>query len=105
MWWNTFFKKDIHKLTWITDINGSRSLLDFIIVQECDRNSLLDVNVYWEAGGGISDYHLVEEKIRSFRRLYEADTRENIGEKVGGVKDKYSRLKEAVLEATWNSVE
>ena len=38
---NTFFeKKDIHKFTLVSEINNSKSLVDFIMVYECDRNKL-----------------------------------------------------------------
>ena len=40
-------EKDIHKFTWI-----SGSLVDYIIVQEYDRNILLDLNLYRGGGAG-----------------------------------------------------
>ena len=38
---NTFIgKKDIHKFTWVSGVDDRKSLLDFIVVQEEDRNKL-----------------------------------------------------------------
>ena len=38
------------------------------MVQEEERNKLLDVNVLRGAGGGISDHHLAIAKIRCLKR-------------------------------------
>ena len=54
-----FEKKDIHNFTWPSGVGDRKSLLDFIVVQEEDRNKLLDVNVLSGAGGGLSDHLLV----------------------------------------------
>ena len=62
---NTLFEKnEIHKFTWLSGMDGRKSLLDLILVQEEDRNKLLDVNVFRGAGGGISDHYLVLVKIK-----------------------------------------
>ena len=42
-WGNTFVeKKDIHKFTWVNGVGDRNRLLDFIVVQEEERNKLLD---------------------------------------------------------------
>ena len=49
-------------------VNHKR-LLDLLVVQEEERNKLLDVNVLTgEGGGGVSDHHLVVAKIRCLKR-------------------------------------
>ena len=63
-----FEKKDIHRFTWASGVDGRKSLLYFIVVQEEERNKPLDVNVLRVAGGGISDHHLVIAKIRCLKR-------------------------------------
>ena len=66
---NTFFeKKGIHKITWVSGVDDRKSLLDLIVVQEEEKNKLLDVNVLRGAGGGISDHHLVIAKVRCLKR-------------------------------------
>ena len=65
---NKFFeKKNIHKFVWVNGVDHRKSLLDFIVVQEEERNKLLEVNVLRGAGGEISDHHSVIAKIRCFR--------------------------------------
>ena len=64
----SFEKKDIHKSTWVSGVDDRKSLLDFIVVQEENRNKLLDVNVLRDAGERISDHHLVIAKIRYLKR-------------------------------------
>ena len=55
---NTYFKKkNIHKFTWVSGVNNRKSLLDFIVVQEEERNKLFDINVLRGAGGGILNHH------------------------------------------------
>ena len=62
---NTWFKKrDIHKYTWVSGVNGDRALLDFVCVKVGDRKRLIDVNVLRGAAGGVSDHYLVETKLR-----------------------------------------
>ena len=70
MWkYCTFFEKNyINKLTWVSGVNDLKSLLDLIVVQEEDRNKILDVNVLQEAERGISDHHLMIIKMRSLSR-------------------------------------
>ena len=66
---NTFFeKRDIHKSTWVSGVGDRKSLLDFIVMQDEERNKLLDVNVLRGVGRGISDHHLIIAKIRSLKR-------------------------------------
>ena len=61
-------KKDLHKFTWTSGVDDHKSLLDLIVVQEVERNKLFYVNVLADAGGGISDHHLVIAKIRCLKR-------------------------------------
>ena len=61
---NTIFKKkDIHRFTWGSPINDSGSLLNFVIIQECDRDRLFGVNIYRGVEKGISDHYLTETKV------------------------------------------
>ena len=55
----------LKRFTWVNRIKHGRSLLGFIIVQECDRNRHMDGSGYRRAGRGISDHHLVEAKINA----------------------------------------
>ena len=57
------FGKDIHKYTWASGVDGRISLLDLTVVQEEDRDKLLDVSVFRGAEGGFSYHHLVQAKI------------------------------------------
>ena len=68
--WEIHFlrKRDIRKFTWVSGGDDRKSLLNFIVVQEEERNKLLDVNVLRGAGGGISDHPLVISKIRYLKR-------------------------------------
>ena len=53
---NTFFEKqDINKFTWVSGVGGHKCLLDLIVVQDENKNKLLDVNVFRRVGGGISE--------------------------------------------------
>ena len=62
---NTWFKKkSIHKMTWVSGVNGEGGILDYICVGRDDRSRLLDVNVQRGAAGGISDHYLVVAKLR-----------------------------------------
>ena len=66
---NTLFqKKDIHKFTWVSGVDGLKSLLDFVVVQEEGGNKRLDVNLFRCAGGAVSNHQIVIAKIRSLRR-------------------------------------
>ena len=54
MWEMRFLiKKDIHKFTRASGVDDPKILLDPIVMQEAERNKLLDVNVLKGAGGGI----------------------------------------------------
>ena len=44
--WKMVFGKDIHKYTWASGVDGRISLLDLTVVQEEDRDKLLDVSVF-----------------------------------------------------------
>ena len=68
MWGNTFFEKNINKFIWVNCVNGSKNLLDFIPSREEDRKRLLYVNVFWDAGMGISDYYLTLTKRRCLKK-------------------------------------
>ena len=60
---NTFVEeKDIHRFTWASGVDVHKNLLDLIVVEEEEKNKLLDVNVLRGAGGGISDHQLVTAK-------------------------------------------
>ena len=65
---NTFFKKkDIHKYTWIRNVNGivaDRALMDYVIISRNARYRLLDVRVQRGAAGGMSDHFLVQGLLR-----------------------------------------
>ena len=53
---NTWFKKrDIHKYTWVSGMNGERALIDYVCVRVVDRKRLIDVNVLRGVTGGVSD--------------------------------------------------
>ena len=44
---NKFLQKnDMHKFTWVSGVNGRKSLLEPIVMQEDERNRLLSVNVF-----------------------------------------------------------
>ena len=43
---NTLFEKNYIKFTWVSGVDGRKSLLDLIVVQEKDSNKPLDVNVF-----------------------------------------------------------
>ena len=43
-------KKYIHKFTWVNGVDGRKSLMDRIVVQEENSNKLLDVNLFRGAG-------------------------------------------------------
>ena len=76
---NSFFeKKDIHKFSWTIGVDDHISLLDFIVVQEEERNKLLYINVLRNVGGGILDHHLVIAKISmvSMEERYEIEVSE-----------------------------
>ena len=45
-----FEKKDVHKYTWVTRVDGSKSLSELTVVQKEDMNKLLDVNAFIGAG-------------------------------------------------------
>ena len=60
---NKFIEKDIHKFTRVRGVDDRKSLLELIVVQEEDRNKLLDASVFKDPRGRISDHHLVVAKI------------------------------------------
>ena len=39
-----FKKKDIRKCIWMSDVDGNKNQLDFLLVQKKDRERLLDIN-------------------------------------------------------------
>ena len=54
---NTWFRKrNINKITWVSEINGSGALLDYMCVLGREIGKVLDVNVRRGAGGGLSDH-------------------------------------------------
>ena len=61
---NTFFKKkECHKYTWERLVQGrveERALMDYVIVSERAKESLIDVSVQRGAAGGESDHFLVK---------------------------------------------
>ena len=62
---NTWFnKREIHKYTWVSGVNGERALLDYVCIRSCYKDRLLDVNVFRAIAGGISDHYLVEAKMK-----------------------------------------
>ena len=62
---NTFSeKRETHKFTWVSEVDVYKRILDLILVEEEERNKLLDVNVLRGAVRGILDHHLVVAKIR-----------------------------------------
>ena len=62
---NTWFeKKLINKYTWERENGKDRSLLDYILVQNKWKRSLIDVTVRRGVAAGISDHYLVEGRIR-----------------------------------------
>jgi len=72
---NTFFKhKDIHKYTW--SARGSRSIIDYIMVNEKLRNQVEDTRVY--RGSDIySDHYLVVATIRilgRWKKIHKVET-------------------------------
>jgi endonuclease/exonuclease/phosphatase family metal-dependent hydrolase len=63
---NTFFrKKDIHKFTW--SARGTRSLIDYVLVNEKLCNNVTDVRVYRGSDIG-SDHFLVVAKLNLFAK-------------------------------------
>ena len=62
---NTWFqKKLIQKYTREGEAGQERSLIDYVLVDERNKRSLEDVNVYRGAAGGMSDHYLVEAKVK-----------------------------------------
>ena len=61
-------EKDTHKFTLGGRVDGRKSLLNLIAVQDEYKNNIFDVNVLRGAGGGISDHHVVVAKIRCLGR-------------------------------------
>ena len=127
---NTYFKKrDIHKYTWRSRGNVSRSLIDYVLIGRDQRGRLLDVNVLRGATGPEFDHYLVEGKlkVRGFYRAREGaregkkiikvselrkeekqkEFQDKIREKweavrgveIGSVEEEWQLFKKAVLEA------
>ena len=71
---NTFFeKKDIRKFIWVRGVNNRESLLGFIVVQEKERDKLLDINLLrfmkrW-TGRGVSMEERYEIKLSEVRKV------------------------------------
>ena len=65
---NTYFeKKEIYKYTWVRQESGrvvDRALMDYVVVSKNVIGTLLDVRVLRGEGGGLSDHHLVEGRLR-----------------------------------------
>ena len=51
---NAFFEENIQKFTWVSGADGHYGLSDLIIVQEENRNTFLDINIYLEVQEGES---------------------------------------------------
>ena len=66
---NTWFKKrDIHKYTWESGVDGQRALMDYVLVDRQMKERLVDVNVLRGAARGMSDHFLVEGKVKLIRK-------------------------------------
>ena len=62
---NTLFKKrDIHKYTWISGNGEQKALMDYVLIDRCEKDRLTDVNVLRGAAGGLSDHHLIVAKVK-----------------------------------------
>ena len=62
---NTWFKKRrVNKYTWVSGVDGSVSLLDYVLIEKDVKERLLDVNVCRGAHNGMSDHYLVVAKVR-----------------------------------------
>src|ERR1044072_6213730 len=126
---NTWFKKkENHKYTWVSGVNGEKGLLDFVCVGWEERSRLLDVTVLRGAAMGISDHYLVVAKIKvkggwekvggrgrvveivRVERLEDEEKRSEYtrgirekweevgGSEVEGVEEEWSKLKGALVE-------
>ena len=64
-------KRDIHKYSWVKIAQGAvveRAIMDFVQISRRVVGRLLDVRVLREKGGGMSDYLLVEGRLRVEQR-------------------------------------
>src|SRR5215469_12737608 len=62
---NTCFeKRDVKKITWVSEVNGVGAMLDYVCVKGKESSRVIDVNVNRGAGGGISDHFLVVGKLK-----------------------------------------
>ena len=114
---NTFFKKRmIHKITWVSRIEGDKALMDYVLISSKDKERLLDVNVLREVHGGMSDHFLVEGKLKVRykweKRRDGSSGREMIklsefakGEKVPEFQGKLEEKWEGVKGSGWRGVE
>jgi len=63
---NTFFrKKEIHKYTW--NAQGSKTIIDHIIVNRRLKNLVQDIKIFWGSNVG-SDHYLVTSRINLLSR-------------------------------------
>ena len=44
VWGIWCLRRDIYRFKLVSEINDSRNLLDFVIIQERDRNGILNIN-------------------------------------------------------------
>src|SRR6201990_823295 len=120
---NTWFmKRDIHKYTWVSGVNGEKGLLDFVCVRWEERSRLLDVNVLRGAAMGISDHYLVVarvkvkggwEKVKVRKRVVEVvrverlEEEENRNDYIRGIKEKWREVLRSEVkdvEEEWNKL-
>ena len=66
---NTLFQKRRgRKYTWTSGVDGTRAVLDYILVDKRMRKELLDVNVLQGKKGTVSDHEVLEARFRIKRR-------------------------------------
>ena len=66
---NTLFQKRRgRKYTWTSGVDGTRAVLDYILVDKRMRGELLDVDVLQGKKGTVSDHEVVEARFRIKRR-------------------------------------
>ena len=118
---NTLFeKKLIHKYTWTSGIDGSRALLDYVLVDRRMKGELLDVNVRRGLRGEVSDHEVVEARVRIIRKkewrrkkskkrvikVRELDKREvaeRYEKKIEGNWKEMERMEEGSIEEEWEN--
>lgn len=62
---NTLFKKRfIHKSSWVSGDRVQRALMDYLLIDRCTNERLLDVNLLSAAEGGMFDHFLVEARVK-----------------------------------------